>query len=252
MKHPFFSIITVTYNAEDTISNTLDSIYEQNNTLFELIIIDGKSLDNTLSIISKHPVTKNIVISEKDSGIYDAMNKGVQYAKGNYVVFMNSGDRFYDRNTLSNVHSELYLNTVDLYFGNTSVSYDNGNIKNKKCAPMTKGVLYTPVCHQSLYAKKELLIKHPFSSNYKIAADFNFILDVINDHGEVFISDKTLSIVSSNGISDIKRENVWLEYEKITEEKYGKKFFNWLFYRRMIVLERAKLAIKNAIKLIIN
>lgn len=245
MKKPFFSVITVTYNAQDCIIQTLNSISEQDKELFELVIIDGSSTDSTLSLIQSHPISPSYLITEPDLGIYDAMNKGVSHANGEYIIFMNAGDYFYDKNTLTLVYSFLSNNPVDLYAGATLVKYSNGNEKIKNCYPIGNNCLFTPICHQSLYAKKTLLIQYPFNLEYKIAADFNFILDVIKNKGTSFIIEKPLSIISAGGISDIKRKTVWLEYENITNNQYGKSIVTWLFYRKKIFSELLKKQIKN-------
>ena len=98
--NPLFSIITVSYNAEKTIPATLKSVSEQTCRLFEYIVIDGASGDNTVGIVNKSGIDNLILISEPDRGIYDAMNKGLGIAKGDYVIFLNAGDSFHSPHTL--------------------------------------------------------------------------------------------------------------------------------------------------------
>ena len=98
--HPFFSIITVTYNAEKYLEATLESIVRQDFRDFELIVVDGQSTDGTAAIIDRYREHIDTLVVEKDRGIYDAMNKGIERATGKYVNFMNASDRFYAPQTL--------------------------------------------------------------------------------------------------------------------------------------------------------
>lgn len=247
MSSPFFSIITVTYNAEKYVVDTLDSILLQERNLFELIIIDGVSKDSTLSLIEKHAVEVDRLISEKDDGIYDAMNKGISLAKGKYIVFMNAGDKFYDKNTLLSTFNALNKSDVDLYAGGALVLYSNGKTREKKSRPIHANCLYTPVCHQSLYSKLDCLKKHPFNLRYKIAADFNFMLSVVADKGRIMVSEQVLSIVSAGGVSDVNRINVWSEYERIVTAKNGKSMLRWCYYRYMQAFEIMKRTINSIV-----
>ena len=100
---PTFSIITVTYNAEATIEVTLHSVQQQTYRQIEHIIVDGGSKDHTLSIIEKYKDSYLHVISEPDKGLYDAMNKGIHLAKGDYLCFLNAGDTFHEVDTLEKI-----------------------------------------------------------------------------------------------------------------------------------------------------
>jgi len=245
----FFSIVTVTYNASGYINKTLNSILSQSRCLYEVIVIDGASTDGTIEKINAHEIDVDVLVSEPDRGIYDAMNKAVKVATGDYIIFMNAGDCFYDENTLSDVYDFLSKNPVDLYAGSTRVVYSNGAFKEKKTQPINSDSYYTPVCHQSLYAKTELMKKMPFDfKNYKIAADFDFMMKVVNANGHSFLTELPLSQVTANGVSDISRIKVWREYESIYRKYNTFGFLDWLYYRNKILVQYLKMGVKNIIK----
>ncbi len=111
---PFFSIITVCLNSEKTIETTIKSVIDQSFTDFEYIIIDGKSSDKTLEIIEKYKDSRIKIISEKDKGIFDAMNKGVSLSKGKWIHILNSDDYYYSKNSL--VNASKFLDEKNNYF----------------------------------------------------------------------------------------------------------------------------------------
>ena len=123
--NPLISIITVVYNSEQFIESTLKSIAAQNSKNFEYIIIDGQSKDATLSIIEKYKSFVDVLISEPDKGLYDAMNKGLQLAKGQFVWFINSGDQLYSENTVAQIE-QLYQQdySIDVFYGQTQCRLD--------------------------------------------------------------------------------------------------------------------------------
>ncbi|MFQ1966696.1 glycosyltransferase family 2 protein [Aeromonas veronii] len=245
----FFSIITVTYNAENSIVKTLDSIFSQVGSLYEIIIIDGASKDYTIEKIKSHRIDIDVFLSEPDNGIYEAMNKGIILAKGKYIVFMNAGDCFYDEQTLSNVHASLLKNPVDLYAGSSNVLYSNGALKEKKAKPIKKDCYYTPVCHQSLYTKTELMKQMLFDfENYRIAADFDFMMKVCSKKVSSCITNLPLSLVTADGLSDQSRVKVWREYESVYRKynKFG--FLNFIYYKGQIAVQYVKIGLKLLMK----
>src|ERR1700761_611826 len=122
--NPKLSVITIVYNNVRDIERTMLSVINQTYQNVEYIIVDGLSNDGTLDIIHKYSDKVAKLISEKDEGIYDAMNKGLAAATGDYVIFMNSGDEFYDINTVSNVFASEP--GADIYYGETEMINENG------------------------------------------------------------------------------------------------------------------------------
>lgn len=167
------SIITVCYNSSNCIEKTLKSVISQKSPNYEYIVIDGKSSDNTLEIINKYKEKISVIISEPDKGIYDAMNKGVSYAHGDYVLFINSGDSFYSSSTLGEI-SELIDGKKDLYYGDIENIMDYGNVIVK---PESIGKIATNMVfsHQAVLTKRSLLLDFPFDLHFRYAADYDFL-----------------------------------------------------------------------------
>lgn len=179
-ENPFFSIITITYNAEEKIRDTIKSVLLQKYIDYEYIIVDGKSTDNTMAVIKNYErsfIEKGIsykYISEKDNGIYDAMNKGVSIAKGRWVYFLNAGDYLYDCSVLGEVKEADIDNSIGIIYGDTIIYKKNGLVKYDKSREIERIVSELPFCHQSSFTKRELLLMHPFDISYRICADYEF------------------------------------------------------------------------------
>ncbi len=127
------SVVTVCYNAVDTIEETMLSVLNQTYTNVEYIIIDGGSTDGTVDIIKKYADRLAYWVSEPDRGIYDAMNKGIAAATGDYINFMNSGDKFVDNDTIKNAVN-IFPNNIDIIFGDSIEKDNQNNIFFKKCS----------------------------------------------------------------------------------------------------------------------
>lgn len=239
-----FSIITVVFNGESEIIKTLCSIDEQVCDDYEYIIIDGQSKDKTVEMVEKHHTRVDMLISEPDKGIYDAMNKGVQLAKGKYIIFMNAGDTFASPDSLAIVEKYLSESDVDLLAGSAKVIYPDHSTKKKTGMKPYKNSKYMPVCHQSLFAKRDVLLRFPFDLSYKLAADFNFIMHAINADCSFLLIDDDISLVSAGGVSDIKRCAVWNEYQRV-HDKFNKPTVNSnTFYLGRKCMEIIKMPIK--------
>lgn len=172
------TVITVVYNGVISIESTIKSVINQSYSDFEYIIIDGGSKDGTIDIINKYKKNLTYFVSEKDSGIYDAMNKGISNSHGKWLIFMNSGDTFYNSNVLSNVFSKNYEN-VGVIYGSVNC-YDK--FKSVVIYPKSISALKNNMsfCHQSSFVKIELLQKNKFDTKYKIAADYNLYYNLYN------------------------------------------------------------------------
>lgn len=222
------SIITVCYNCETEIRKTLDSVADQDDKNFEYIIVDGKSTDKTIDIVNEYKsiIDNMIVISEEDQGIYDAMNKGVRRAHGDYVFFLNAGDVFYDNNVTSDAMA-LFSTDYDVIYGsifanNRITRYDNYTLFDFLYLGRT-------ICHQAIFAKRELLRLEPFDLNYKICADRDWLIKMLS-MGKKFFFAKGLivAIYDTTGISSVSplREEEKLEIVK----KYGT-WYAYYFFR---------------------
>jgi len=184
------SIITVTYNAENFIEKTINSIINQSYKNIELIIIDGESKDDTLKIIKNYSQHINILVSEKDSGIYDAMNKGINLATGDFITFLNAGDDYINNNVLFNLFENLDKDTNIVYADHISIL--NGKEKYRKAKKFNKNNLFkfltTTVCHQAIFVKKEIAPK--YNLKYKLKGELNWYFDILENTNIKFLHRK--------------------------------------------------------------
>lgn len=180
---PKFSIITITYNAEKVLEKTIQSVQQQSYTNYEYIIVDGASKDHTMSIIDKYRTLFTTVISERDKGLYDAMNKGIDAATGDYLCFLNAGDCWHDKDTLSKMVASIGENLPDVMYGETAIVDSEGTFLRMRrlSAPevlswksFRNGML---VCHQAFFAKRSLAPRYDLS--YRFSADFDWCIRVM-------------------------------------------------------------------------
>jgi glycosyltransferase involved in cell wall biosynthesis len=173
------SIITVTYNAEATIERTLESVAMQTYPDIEHLVIDGASKDRTVEIARRYPHA--IVVSEPDKGLYDAMNKGLKRATGDYLCFLNAGDKLHSKDTLAHL-IELVSNgsPVGVLYGDTHIVDAQGNfLRSRRLTPpehltwrsFKAGML---VCHQAFYINRQ--IAQPYDLTYRFSADFDWCI----------------------------------------------------------------------------
>lgn len=182
------SLITVTYNADEFLETCIQSVLNQTYKDVEYIIIDGASTDSTLSIIEKFSGEIDKVVSEKDMGIYDAMNKGIALATGNVIGILNSDDFFADDNVLENIAAEFANSQADIVYGDLIyVSRLNIDkiIRIWKSSPYVKGLFqwgWMPP-HPTFYVKKDIFDKHGrYNFNYNTAADYELMLRFMHKH----------------------------------------------------------------------
>lgn len=169
------TIVTVCYNAASCIENTILSVIRQDYPVKEYLVIDGASKDDTLSIVKKYEKDIDRIKSEPDKGIYDAMNKAIALATGDYILFMNAGDSFANTNTLSTVFGTTSSVDEDIVYGDAIYRYSNGSRTVKATAyDIMKWRL--PFSHQSVFVKTSLMKTCPFALQYKLAADYDFFL----------------------------------------------------------------------------
>lgn len=168
METPQISVITVCFNAADSIERTIDSVVNQSCHNIEYIIVDGGSSDGTQNVIKKYKDCIDFWISEPDKGIYDAMNKGIRFASGKWILFLNSGDVFYDNSVLKNVSGVLKKqNTV--YYGDVILTPQNIRFGGK----YNKWKISTGnICHQSIFYPRVAFQKYMFITKYRLYADW--------------------------------------------------------------------------------
>jgi len=178
------SIVTVCYNAVSTVEYTIKSVLSQKYSDYEYIIIDGGSTDGTVEIIKKYSDRLAYWVSEPDNGIYDAMNKSIKYATGQWVNFMNAGDSFADDDVLRNVFERNTISSdIKIIGGHTNLVYANRTELLK-----SSGADYTPYgipfCHQSCFVKiNDAHYQWQFSDKYRYAADYKIMYDTYFAYG---------------------------------------------------------------------
>lgn len=200
---PLISIITITYNAEETLERTILSIIAQNYPAIEYIIIDGASTDGTCEIIRRYNQHITFWMSEPDNGLYDAMNKGLGKASGEYVWFINAGDEVFEPQTLQNIFKESPY--ADIYYGDTVMTNLQGEvIGSRRLSPpekltwksFRKGML---VSHQSFIAARKLV--QPYNLKYRYSADFEWCLVALKNAHNITNTHTTLSRFLDGGIT---------------------------------------------------
>lgn len=213
------SIITVCYNSAKTIKETLESVKNQSYHDIEYIVIDGGSSDETVSIIKNYEDIISNWVSEKDKGLYDAINKGIEKATGDYVGIINSDDTFFSIDTIKEVAEFLMKNTeIDAIIGDI-VQHKNSKIirkySSKKWNPEKLKVGFMPP-HPSIFIKRELFDKFGYYSlGYKIAADYELIIRFFLKHN---ISYKYSGITTTSMAVGGASSSGVKSYNIITEE----------------------------------
>lgn len=218
------TVVTICYNAEKCIKETIQSVLGQSYTDFEYLIIDGNSIDNTVGIIKEFDDKRIVLVSEKDKGIYDAMNKGIRLSSGEYIIFMNSGDVFADSKVLEDISSEL---KADVVFGNALIKKQEGTVRekysDKKFRLFIMFLSGYMINHQTIFTKTELLKKYMFDLSYKICADRALYAKLLKNKSSFKRIDR--DIVKYDGIEGIssKRENLKnmiLENDRVIKENF--------------------------------
>ena len=178
MFKPTLSIITIVYNNVRDIEYTLLSVLEQRYAPIEYIVVDGNSNDGTMDVIRRYADNIDILISEPDQGIYDAMNKGLAAATGDYVLFLNSGDALFSPDTVATVFAAAA--DADIYYGETKLVDENrhiiGDRRHKAPAHFDwKSFRYgMNVCHQAIYIRRSIC--EPYDRQYKLSADIDWVI----------------------------------------------------------------------------
>ena len=227
---PKVSIITVCYNAETLIERTIQSVLNQTYTNVEYIIIDGKSTDDTLKIIDDltsrtlHFTPRIKIISEPDRGIYDAMNKGLNWATGDYVWFINAGDEICEPTTLENLIPYFQKNADVVYGDMVRVDECQNILGLAKQRPPENFTwksfrMGMKVCHQSILVSRKIAPKYDLQ--YRICADIDWVIQAMKQAQIVCNSQQILSRFLVGGFSKQHEKKAWKERFTIMKRHYG-------------------------------
>ena len=232
------SIITVAFNAEKFLEKTIESVLNQTCKDFEYIIIDGASKDGTVEIITNYElrITSGEFagikpeqfrwISEPDTGLYDAMNKGIKMASGDFVWFINAGDKIYDDTTVQKIVDTVQKSPpCDVVYGQ-SLIIDENDVplgERHKIAPeklsknsLLKGLV---VCHQSILVRKS--IAPYYDLQYKVSADYDWVCKVLSVSKCNEYINQYLSSFMISGFSSVHRKRSWKERYCIMKKHFG-------------------------------
>ncbi len=210
-----YSIITINYNNRDGLRRTIESVVNQTCQDFEYIIIDGGSTDGSVEVIKEYADRIDYWVSEPDKGIYNAMNKGILQAHGEYLNFMNSGDCFYDEKVLENVFSKL---DKDLIVG--KMTYLNNTFREHKKSTITMyDFIHGTLPHQASFFRRELFSNnHLYDENFRIVSDWKFYIEcLIFENCTYRIIDLIVCDFDTNGIGTTNSELNKVERVKVLE-----------------------------------
>ena len=211
--YPKVSIVTVTYNCESLVEQTLLSCINQTYENKEFIVIDGESSDKTVSKILKHKKNLAAIISEKDNGIFDAMNKGISKASGDWIVFMNAGDSFVSNGTLSELTELLVDSSSGVIYAPHILRYNNHTrlINDTPFFEQKKQYRTMGFSHQSCLIRTSFALKYKFHFDYKLSADYKMIWDIYYEENAKFIkSNIPIAVMDDNGGETVSKYKLHL------------------------------------------
>ena len=221
--HPTLTVITVVYNNARDIERTIQSIVNQTYTNIEYIVIDGKSTDGTLQIIERYKEHIAQLLSEKDKGIYDAMNKGLQLATGDYVIFMNSGDEFFESTTVEKVFDTAP--DADIYYGETEMVNDARESLGRRRHKIPEKFSWRSfkygmsVSHQAIYIRRSLT--GLYDSRYQLSADIDWILNAAKKAKKIVRVEGYVAKYLVGGMSKARHRQSLKERFDIMKRHYG-------------------------------
>ena len=215
--HPTLSIITVNLNNRDGLQRTIDSVVGQTFTDYEWIVIDGGSTDGSRELIEQYQDHFAHWCSEPDKGIYNAINKGIAHAKGDYIQILNSGDRLFETNTLEVLFSKKY--DADILYGDAMLLYPDGS-RIDKHYPDTLSLNYfihDVINHQASFFRRKVFDGHPYNEDYLIAGDWAYCLEAVCRGLHFQHVPQTIVYYDNNGISAQWTERQIKERQEILE-----------------------------------
>ena len=226
--HPKFSIITVTYNAGKVLEDTIQSVVFQTYRNVEYIIVDGGSTDNTLDVVHKYQERICKVISEPDKGLYDAMNKGIRMATGDYLCFLNAGDELHENETLQKIVYTLKGKEMpDVIYGETAIVDEEGHFLHMRRLSTPKHLHWKSfkegmlVCHQAFLTRRELALANPYDLRYRFSADFDWCIRIMKQSKYLHNTHLTLIDYLNEGMTTQNHKASLKERFRIMTKHYG-------------------------------
>lgn len=236
---PKFSIITVSYNSRATMQQAMDSVWGQTYTDYEYIVVDGASTDGTAELVAASSAAFAYCCSEPDLGIYDAMNKALRQARGEYVFFLGADDCLAQRDVLERIAAALQ-DPVDILCGRVwAVDEGYSGLQRPMGSELAKADILAGEMppHQGMFVRRELLVERPFDTAYRWAADFAFFLQAIRDGASVRFIPDFVAFYSIGGQSSAHARACYAEYQQIlvacgvevaSVQQFKRKKLRWL------------------------
>jgi glycosyltransferase involved in cell wall biosynthesis len=224
---PLITVVTVVRNGEKTLEETILSVINQTYTNIEYIVVDGASTDSTLDIVRKYEDRIDYWISEPDKGIYDAMNKGIDLATGEYIALLNSDD-WYEKDACEIVAKRTIEEKYDVYYGMARVVDSKNNKSMFVYGNEIYAINYKMIAHPTCFISKEIYSKFNYNIKYKSASDYDFIIKIYKSNASFCFIEKTMVNFRTGGMSQGYENN----FETIEiKKKYGfislKYFYIW-------------------------
>lgn len=224
---PKFSIITVTYNASSLMGATLESVLSQTYTNYEYILVDGGSTDDTVAVAKASGIEFAHIVSERDNGIYDAMNKGMALATGDYLCFLNAGDAFFTPDTLQTIVDAIADETElpDVLYGETAEVDAQRNFVRMRRLQAPKKLTWHSfrngmlVCHQSFYARRE--IAPMYDLRYRLSSDVDWCIKVMKRSKKMVNVNAVVVNYLQNGLSLQHHRKSLVERFRVMSRHYG-------------------------------
>lgn len=240
MRKPIlFSVVTISFNCVKEIEPTLCSVLGQSYPYIDYVVIDGKSNDGTMDIVNKYKDRISTIVSEKDSGIYNAMNKGLKHCKGDYVVFMNAGDQFASVQVLEKMNAILQETETlpSLIYGTYMETSKNIVIPNRNFQKCWYGMFAS---HQSIFYQLEFLrLNHIcYDESYRIAADYKLTISVVAKTQNIVKTNICVAKFDTTGVSCTNPNLGLLEADRARKEVFGYGAFRRWCIRLMLYSAR--------------
>lgn len=236
MTLPKITVATVCRNTANTIEETLQNILSQNYENLEFIVIDGASTDDTLKILEKYKKHFTKFVSEPDKGTYDAMNKAISMATGEWIIFMNAQDRFVSPDSLRTI-AQYLTNKHDVVYGGYYFEHVFGVTEYRPPISLEQLWKGMNICHQAVFTRLSFLKEYPYNLDYRIVADYDAILHQYYVQNARFLAAEIpVSILRGGGISDKKRIQS-IQQQILVAEKYDHSISHKI-WRRFNLLNR--------------
>lgn len=223
MKTPTLSVITVVYNNVRDIERTLKSVVEQTYPHIEYVVIDGNSTDGTVDLIKQYAEHIAYWVSEPDTGIYDAMNKGLQQATGDYVLFMNSGDEIYARDTVEQVFGSAP--DADIYYGETEMYNENRESLGLRRHAIPAQFNWRSfrfgmnISHQAIYIRRSIAGR--YDPRFQLSADIDWIIRAAKKANKIVNTERLVAKYLVGGLSKKRHWQSLKERFRIFTKHYG-------------------------------